>query len=253
VSKVVSIHSYRGGTGKSNTTANLAATLAKYGKRVGVVDTDIQSPGIHVLFGFDGSQIKTSLNDYLWGRRPINEVSYDVTETLGALASNGGKVFLIPSSTRAEDIARVLREGYDIEYLSEGLQALEKTLDLDYLLVDTHPGLNEETLLSISISDVLILILRPDSQDYQGTAVTVDVARKLQVPSLAMVVNKAPQSFDLDELKNKIATTYNADVAGVLPHSDEMMVLASSGLFVVNFPDHPLSQIYDQIVQKALV
>jgi septum site-determining protein MinD len=253
VSKVVSIHSYRGGTGKSNTTANLAATLAKYGKRVGVVDTDIQSPGIHVLFGFDGSQIKTSLNDYLWGRRPINEVSYDVTETLGALASNGGKVFLIPSSTRAEDIARVLREGYDIEYLSEGLQALEKTLDLDYLLVDTHPGLNEETLLSISISDVLILILRPDSQDYQGTAVTVDVARKLQVPSLAMVVNKAPQSFDLDELKNKIATTYNADVAGVLPHSDEMMVLASSGLFVVNFPDHPLSQIYDQIVQKVLV
>jgi septum site-determining protein MinD len=253
VSKVVSIHSYRGGTGKSNTTANLAATLAKYGKRVGVVDTDIQSPGIHVLFGFDGSQIKTSLNDYLWGRRPINEVSYDVTETLGALASNGGKVFLIPSSTRAEDIARVLREGYDIEYLSEGLQALEKTLDLDYLLVDTHPGLNEETLLSISISDVLILILRPDSQDYQGTAVTVDVARKLQVPALAMVVNKAPQSFDLDELKNKIATTYNADVAGVLPHSDEMMVLASSGLFVVNFPDHPLSQIYDQIVQKVLV
>ena len=49
--------------------------------------------------------------------------------------------------------------------------------------MDTHPGLNEETLLSISISDVLILILRPDSQDYQGTAVTVDVSRKLQVPA----------------------------------------------------------------------
>jgi MinD-like ATPase involved in chromosome partitioning or flagellar assembly len=252
VSKVVSIHSYRGGTGKSNTTANLAATLAKYGKRVGVVDTDIQSPGIHVLFGFDGSQIKTSLNDYLWGRRSIDEVSYDVTETLGPLANNGGKVFLIPSSTRAEDIARVLREGYDIEYLSEGLQALEKSLNLDYLLVDTHPGLNEETLLSISISDVLILILRPDSQDYQGTAVTVDVSRKLQVPALAMVINKAPQSFDLNELKSKIEATYNADVVGVLPHSDEMMVLASSGLFVVNYPDHPLSQIFDQIVQKAL-
>ena len=33
----------------------------------------------------------------LWGRRSIDEVSYDVTETLGPLADNGGKVFLIPS------------------------------------------------------------------------------------------------------------------------------------------------------------
>ncbi len=49
--KIVSIHSFRGGTGKSNTTANLAAQVAMAGKRVGVVDTDIQSPGIHVLFG----------------------------------------------------------------------------------------------------------------------------------------------------------------------------------------------------------
>ncbi|MEM1310468.1 MAG: P-loop NTPase, partial [Cyanobacteria bacterium P01_H01_bin.153] len=35
--KVVSIHSYRGGTGKSNFTANLAATIANQGYRVGVV------------------------------------------------------------------------------------------------------------------------------------------------------------------------------------------------------------------------
>ena len=48
---IVSVHSYRGGTGKSNTTANLAALLALNGRRVGVVDTDIQSPGIHILFG----------------------------------------------------------------------------------------------------------------------------------------------------------------------------------------------------------
>ncbi|MEM8603501.1 MAG: P-loop NTPase, partial [Cyanobacteria bacterium P01_H01_bin.121] len=49
MSKIVSIHSYRGGTGKSNSAANLATTIARYGHRVCVVDTDIQSPGIHVL------------------------------------------------------------------------------------------------------------------------------------------------------------------------------------------------------------
>ena len=51
MSKIISVHSFRGGTGKSNTTANVTALLAREGLRVGVIDTDIQSPGIHVLFG----------------------------------------------------------------------------------------------------------------------------------------------------------------------------------------------------------
>ena len=50
---IISTHSFRGGTGKSNTTANLAVLTACAGYRVGVIDTDIQSPGIHVLFQLD--------------------------------------------------------------------------------------------------------------------------------------------------------------------------------------------------------
>ena len=62
--KIISIHSFRGGTGKSNTTANITALLAASGKRVGVIDTDIQSPGIHVLFGLEEDDMDHSLNDY---------------------------------------------------------------------------------------------------------------------------------------------------------------------------------------------
>ena len=69
MSKIISIHSFRGGTGKSNTTANVAVTTASHGLRVGIIDTDIQSPGIHVLFGVDQAKINRTLNDYLWGRR----------------------------------------------------------------------------------------------------------------------------------------------------------------------------------------
>ncbi len=252
MSKIVSIHSYRGGTGKSNSTANLAATVARYGYRVGIVDTDIQSPGIHVLFGFDEDTIDRSLNDYLWGRRSISEVAYDVTYCLEGRGTPRSKVFLVPSSVKAGEIARVLREGYDVGLLNEGFQELVDSLNLDYLFIDTHPGLNEETLLSITISDVLVLILRPDQQDYQGTAVTVDVARKLEVPKLLMVVNKAPTAFDFGQLKQKVEETYDAPVAGILPHSDEMMVLASSGIFSLKYPDNELTKIVDAIAQQIM-
>ena len=71
--KIISIHSFRGGTGKSNTTANITTLLAAQGLRVGVIDTDIQSPGIHVLFGLDEDAMGHSLNDYLWGKCTIEE------------------------------------------------------------------------------------------------------------------------------------------------------------------------------------
>ena len=250
MSKIVSVHSFRGGTGKSNTTANLAALLAMDGGRVGVVDTDIASPGIHVLFNFDESEMKHSLNDYLWGKCTIQEAAHDVTGHLGGEVK--GQIFLIPSSIKAGEIARILREGYDVGLLNDGFREVVQQLGLDYLLIDTHPGLNEETLLSIAISDALVVIMRPDSQDYQGTAVTVDVARKLDVPKMIMLVNKVPQSFDLEDVKARVEQTYNVPVAAVLPHSDEMMILASSGIFTLRFPDHPITKGLRNVVAEII-
>ena len=243
MAKIISVHSFRGGTGKSNSTANLASIVASRGYRVGIVDTDIQSPGIHVLFGFDEERMERSLNDYLWGRCPVEDAAYDVTSALQGIGRDRSQIFLIPASLRAGEIARVLREGYDVGLLNDGFQELIRTLDLDYLFIDTHPGLNEETLLSITISDVLLLILRPDRQDFQGTAVTVDIARKLEVPKMLLMVNKVLTSYDFDALKQEVEATYGAPVAGVLPLSEEMIQMASSDLFCLRFPDHPFSQV----------
>jgi len=240
---VVSVHSFRGGTGKSNTTSNLAAQLAAAGHRVAVVDTDIQSPGIHVLFGF-ADDLSSTLNDYLWGKLPIKDTAHDVTSVISESidVAPGGALYLVPSSMKAGDIARVLREGYDVGTLNDGFRDLARDLQLDYLLIDTHPGLNEETLLSITISDVLLLILRPDRQDFQGTAVTVDVARRLDVPQLFLVVNKVPQGVDLDDLRTQMTNAYGAPTAAILPLSEEVVQNASGGLYSLTSPAAPWSQ-----------
>ncbi len=246
--KIIAIHSFRGGTGKSNTTANLACLLAAKGKRVGIIDTDIQSPGIHVLFNLAPVDIAFSLNDFLWGKCEIAGAAHDLSAVLGPGVS--GKLILIPSSIRTGDIARVLHYGYDINLLKEGYQTLIKHFALDYLFVDTHPGLNEETLMSIAIADILLILLRPDQQDYQGTAVTVEVSRQLEVPEMFLVVNKAPAALAAGALASKVAAAYSCDVAGVLPHADEMMTLGSAGLFCLRYPDHAVTREMDQIIRR---
>lgn len=247
--KIISFHSFRGGAGKSNISANVAVQLAMDGQNVGVVDADILSPGIHVLFGVGASQIKHSLNDYLWGRCEIQETAIDVTSELRA--DIPGKIYLIPSSLRAGEIARVLREGYDVGLLNDGFQKLIECLDLDTLIIDTHPGINEETLLSIAISDELIIVLRPDQQDYQGTGVAVEVARRLDVPSLHLVVNKSPIQLSPEQVRNKVERAYDCPVLAVLPHSDDMMLLASEGIFSLQYPEHELTRLFRQITSAV--
>jgi septum site-determining protein MinD len=240
MAQLISVHSFRGGTGKSNTTANVATLLAGEGLKVGIVDLDIQSPGIHVIFGFDQDlAMKHSLNDYLWGDCELRDAAHDVTPRPNGELS--GRVWLVPSSMRPVEIARVMQEGYDVNRLNEGFRRLVADLSLDVLLLDTHPGINEETLLSIAMSNTLVIVLRPDQQDYEGTRVTVAVARKLGVPRMMLVVNKVPDVFDPDAIRAQVEETYQCPVAAVLPHSDDLMVLSSDGVFVLRHPDHSLT------------
>jgi len=69
----------------------------------------------------------------------------------------------------------------------------------------------------------------------------VEVARHLKVPRMMLIVNKVPPVFDSAAVKAKVEQTYNCPVAAVLPHSDEMMALASAGIFALHYPDHPVT------------
>ena len=231
--KIISIHSFRGGTGKSNTTANLAYTLAEMGLRVGVVDTDIQSPGIHVLFNEPEPRTNT-LNDYLWGNKTVKEVVRDISARFSLPA---GRLNFIPSSIEMGDITRILKEGYDVTVLNQCFREMTDYCSLDYLLVDTHPGLNEETLLSIAISDILLLIMRPDKQDFQGTSVTVEVARRLKCEKILLAVNKVLPYHSSADVKAKAEKVYGCEVGGVFQLTDKLVELASAGLLSENEPD----------------
>ena len=126
--------------------------------------------------------------------------------------------------------------------LNDGIREIIRRLSLDYLFIDTHPGVNEETLLSIAISDVLLVVLRPDQQDYLGSAVTIDLARRLDVPDMRIIVNKAPPSLDRKLVQQKIEATFEVPVLAVLPLCEEMANVASENLFVLCHPEHELTK-----------
>jgi septum site-determining protein MinD len=229
--------------------------IARRGYRVGVIDTDLQSPGVHVLFGFDEQKMNFALNHFLWEQCEIGQAAYEVTPSFSEPTSRPGQqpaIFLVPCSMKSNDIARVVREGYDIGRLNDGISDLAEQLKLDVVMIDTHPGINEETLLSIAMCDTLVLVLRPDQQDYLGTAVTVDVARRLEVQDMTLVVNKVPAGMDVQLLRQKVESAYETNVGAVLPHCHEMIHLGSADLFVQKYPSHELTGLFGALADRLL-
>ena len=242
--KIISIHSFRRGTGKSTIAANLAVLLAVRGLRVCIIDTDVLSPSLHWRFGLSGADIDGSLNDFLLDHRPIEQAAHDLTSRLGPGVK--GQLFLVPASDDVMQLARILHEHYDTDRLHDGCQRLIDQLALDVLLVDTHAGLNQDSLASIAISDALIVVLRLEQQDYQGTAVTIDVARQFKVPELVLIANLVPGNFEPHAVAAQLEKTYHCPVSAVVPASDELMTHSNSSPFVLAHAQHPVTLLLTQ-------
>ncbi len=246
MTKIILIHSFRFGTGKSNITASLAVEIAQKGWRVGIIDTDLHSPGVHSLFGCDVEQLDPMLNHYLWGKHPIEEIAHDVGGAIkvgsGEVTLLSGRIYLIPSGPRVGEIARMLRSGFDLGRLGAGIHELALKLRLDYLLIDTHPGINEESLLMLSLAHTLLLLTDINHQSFQGTAVVLDLARNLGVPKTYLLINQIPSDYDLKDIKFKAETAFGVPVGGLFPFAKEMLLLAGAGVFSLHHPQHPWSE-----------
>jgi MinD-like ATPase involved in chromosome partitioning or flagellar assembly len=246
---IVSIHSYRGGTGKSNVTANVAWLLARRGRHVAVLDTDLQSPGVHVVLGLEKERITDTLTDFLFGRCELEDAVYDMTAVTGA-TGRGGTLHLLPSSMRVDAITKIIAEGYDEGALETRLRGLMTNLGLDFLLIDTHPGLNRETMLTTAVSDTLILLIRPDSQDFHGTALVCEVANRLAVPRIYLAANKVTSRLDTEAVKTRIQEAFGHELLGVLGLDEEMASLGSRGLFAARHPAHALTREMEVIADR---
>src|SRR5213596_2528347 len=187
MAKVIAVHSFKGGTGKTTLTANLAAILAMH-HRVGVMDLDLSGPGLHVLFGLKKGEVKATLTDIFLGDANPADVIIDLTPRFPKLK---GGLYFCPASNKVEDMLRLLKAGLEVTLFQDTLQKVGEQCNLDYIIVDTHPGVENDTVLAMGCCDALVLVSRVDQQDLFGTAVMVLLAETFGKPTF-LTLNVAP-------------------------------------------------------------
>ena len=119
MSRIVTLYSYRGGTGKTTTAVNLARLLAERGERVAVVDTALRAPALHPLFNLGDIPEWISFTDYLIGRCTLDDAVQPIPLAVPDGAPEPGLLFAVPACNRSYKVEAILTRGYDVGLLNE--------------------------------------------------------------------------------------------------------------------------------------
>lgn len=251
IARTISVQSFKGGTGKSTITANLAVTLAQLGKRVGVVDLDLEGPGLHVIFGVSDGDVAGTINDVLQRRIPVSQAVVDLTSRVKL---KDGCLIFCPAGHTLDEILKILDTGFNLSTFKNVIEELGRIYRLDYVFIDSHPGIERDTLLSMALCDYLVLISRVDQQDLFGSGVMTEVAGQLNKP-VVVILNMVPSSVNEKEsqkISDRLAQLFGLQVLTALPFNSDVLENLSKGIFVLERPRDPLTRRFTEIATKML-
>lgn len=177
----IALHSYKGGTGKTTLSANIAALLAKKGYNVILLDLDVYAPSLFSYFyGKIPKMPNKWLNDYLLGSCQIDDFLVDVTPIIRSHDVNkeiSGKLtagFTSPSTDyiiKMDQLQTV--KGKTISRFVSLKDQLIMDKSADYVIFDTSPGLRFFAINAIAIADIILLVLKMGDMDIAGTRTIV--------------------------------------------------------------------------------
>ena len=249
MSRIVTLYSYRGGTGKTTTAVNLARLLAERGERVAVVDTALRAPALHTLFNLGDIPEWISFTDYLIGRCTLEDAVQPI-ELAEDAAAAGGSLYAVPACDRSYKLEAIITRGYDIGLLHEAFYQLIEHLKLDTLVLDTFPGMTNETATAVARSDALVMMTRADRAALVAAPKAVDVVAGLSAGRRLLAVSLLTETELGEQFGELLARAYGAPVAALLPAAPELAEAPAKTFFVDAFPSHPLTSEYRRLADS---
>ena len=259
--KTLAFHSYKGGTGKTTLIANLAALYAMQGLRICLLDFDLYAPSLGMYFR---KKPALYLNNLLRGELDKPSGGVDASSLLTDVSSElglKGKLLLGFSSADKEDIDEIEfqhEQKWQLKAIKR-FQSFKNQLfeenEIDFLFLDTSPGIRYWSINTLAVSNFLFLVMKTSDMDVEGTKKMVndiyDVLTRYGKSKYFIVLNKVP------DVRNSNGTEWNAtelawaeelqknigtQVVGSVPCFCDINFSRHEFLFAVKHPEHPFSK-----------
>ena len=167
----ITVHSFKGGTGKSLISVALAHSFSKDGEKVLLVDGDYGAPCLESFFPKRGKS--KPFPDFLKAKAKLKEV---VSETIFPNLY----VSYAPPPSFGEEIIRadVATHGRYLKRLHEGIDVARKDMDFQRIVIDNSSGISLPAINHLSCSDMSVITLRPVRYGVESTYSLIDTIYK---------------------------------------------------------------------------
>lgn len=286
MTKCIAFHSYKGGTGKSTISFNLSAQMVKRGLKVLLLDLDVYAPSLQMYLDIRPDHW---INDFLFEDVKLNHVVTDITHVVNkydqvkAKDSEMGKLLVGFSNGSKDEIYRlegsVRQDTSMVNLLRKFIlirEEISSIYDLDYIVMDTSPGIRYWSINTLAIVDIILLSLKMDGIDIAGTRVMANeiyknfsklgtrsylvlnrVAGYCHPPNVAQYSESESiekrytsvideQSEDITRLKRDL----DMDVISSIPCYCDIQFDSKEYLTALQYPDHPFSLRINDLIDK---
>ncbi|MBH1945396.1 AAA family ATPase [Erythrobacter sp. YJ-T3-07] len=187
---VTTFYSYKGGVGRTMALANVAALLAEIGRRVLVVDFDLEAPGVPSYGSLTAAAGKPGIVDYVCHYLDTNEVPEVADYIVPCQLDNGRDIWVLPAgdNTRPEYAEQFAKIDWGYLYAErEGAELLDdmkvqwEEFDgqgFDYVLIDSRTGNTDiGGICTRQLPDAVAILFMPTRQNTDGLVPIVDLIR----------------------------------------------------------------------------
>jgi len=237
----------KGGVGKSTVAANLAAALARAGKRVGLLDIDVHGPSIPRLMGVETQHVRGIGEQIL----PV-----EVTDNLAVMSIG----FLLPSEREPVIWRGPRKHGIIRQFLTDVAWGR-----LDYLVVDSPPGTGDEPMSIAQLvgpSAGAIIVTTPQQVAVADVRRCVTFCNEVSLPVVGIVENMSglacPHCGEKIDLFKRggglaLAREMNVRSLGQIPIDPEVVVAGDTGLPLLrDGPQSVAARAFSKVVDSIL-
>ncbi len=271
---ITTFYSFKGGVGRTMALVNSAVTLAQRGRRVLVVDFDVEAPGLDT---FDVLQLRKEVPGILDFVAEYQQTGMapDVTNFIGDcpdVGDRGGKLWLMPSGRRdryTETLAHIdwrdLYEQWDGFLLFEDLkEQWSRTLEPDYALIDSRTGHTDSSgICTRQLPDSVVIFFFPNEQNLRGlTQIVHNIRSEAEEPrhrriALHFVMSNVPDLDDEDQILEDKISRFQQQLGfrgePMVVHRYDSLSLLNQTVFSKDRPRSRLAREYRRIVREISI
>ncbi len=236
MSQVIVITSGKGGVGKTTTTANIGVGLAKLGKKVVLIDTDIGLRNLDVVLGLE-NRIVYDLVDVVTGvckpkQAAIKDKRFD-------------GLFLIPAAQTKD------KDAVSVEQMQELCETLKA--DYDFIIIDCPAGIEQGFKNAIAGADKALIVTTPEVSAVRDADRIIGLLEANEISEHYLIINRIrPDMVRRGDMMNvdDIMEILNIDLIGIVPDDQDIIVSTNKGEPAVVNPKSFAGQGYRNITER---